>query len=246
MILRFLHWNILFKEKIDNILSFINYLSPDTICLNELSNGLKFNNKIDTAVYLAQKLHFDHFTKKYMDWKGDESQLVESGIFSYFPIIRKKFHYTKSLSYDKALGIKKGSVYLEAEIKVNRRKLIFATDHLSYTSGLIETKDKFSEVEKLTEILKRNKKNFVFSGDLNAPPTSYTIKKIQNYLVNCGPSLRQKTAFTKESLDPLGWKLDFRWRLDYVFATKDMVVKSAKIVNTFKSDHLPILVEFVV
>ena len=76
MILRFLHWNILFKEKIDNILSFINYLSPDTICLNELSNGLKFNNKIDTAVYLAQKLHFDHFTKKYMDWKGDESQLV--------------------------------------------------------------------------------------------------------------------------------------------------------------------------
>ena len=35
-----------------------------------------------------------------------------------------------------------------------------------------------------------------------------------------------------------------RWRLDYVFASKDIRVIRSKIIKTKFSDHLPILVEF--
>lgn len=244
MIVKFLHWNILFKEKIENISSLLLEINPDVFCLNELSSGLGFNNNIDTAAFIAQKLGFNYYAKEYMDWKGDGSQLVTSGIFSRFVITKKQSIYTKKISFDKSTGIKKGSVYVAVVLEIKNRQLTVATDHMTYVSGQKESVDKMREADDLIKIIEYKKENFIFSGDLNVSPNSYTIKQISKYLSSCGPSYKEKSAFTKEIVDYAGWKTGFDWRLDYVFATPDVKVKSAKIIKTSYSDHLPILVEF--
>ena len=122
--------------------------------------------------------------------------------------------------------------------------LTVGTAHVSYSHRFEITDRKIMEVNKLIKILKKNKKMFVFTGDMNSTPDSYTIKQLEKILKNCGPDGYQKTWTTK----PFDYK-DFketklRWRLDYVFASKDIRVIRSKIIKTKFSDHLPILVEF--
>ena len=40
MLIKLLHWNIWFKEKIENIVELLKEYKPDIVCLNELSKGL--------------------------------------------------------------------------------------------------------------------------------------------------------------------------------------------------------------
>ena len=71
-----------------------------------------------------------------------------------------------------------------------------------------------------------------------------TVKKIQKILRNCGPNIKEKTWTTKP-FDLNGFKATgLNWRLDYIFATKDLKVTNSQIIKTEYSDHLPLIVEF--
>ena len=53
-----------------------------------------------------------------------------------------------------------------------------------------------------------------------------------------------QATWTTKPFDYGGFaETELRWRLDYAFATPDLEITSAKIVETEYSDHLPILVE---
>ena len=184
------------------------------------------------------------FEKEYMDLKNNGNELVLSGILSRFPISRNTYFYTSEMKAGELGDIKRGSVYIEIEVNINNKKLTIATDHLSYISRFEENDKKTKEVKELIKIIKRKKADFIFSGDLNAPPNSYIVRQLKTYLNSCGPDDNEKSAFSKDLHDYEGWTTGFEWRLDYVFASKDMKVKSAKIIKTEYSDHLPILVEF--
>lgn len=115
---------------------------------------------------------------------------------------------------------------------------------MSYTHRFEPTPEKRIETDKLVEILKSKNERFLFTGDLNALPGSYTVSEVEKHLKNAGPDFDAKTWTTK----PFSYNgfeastLD--WRLDYVFATPDVQIKAAKVLETPYSDHLPILVEF--
>lgn len=243
MVLKLLHWNILFKEKIEDIVKLLKEYQPDIVCFNELSKGLEFNGGIDTTKYVADKLGYDYFFHEGQIWTEDGKKVIGNGIFTGLPIINSSFDYTKVPESKEGIVEKRGSAYIEVEIKLNNDRLTIATDHLMYISKFIETAEKRKEVDRLIEIVRNNKNHYILTGDMNGSPTSYIIKNIESYLVSAGPSHEEKTAFTKELHDSAGWKTGFEWRLDYVFATKDIRVKSAKIIKTDYSDHLPILVE---
>ncbi|MBI2641509.1 endonuclease/exonuclease/phosphatase family protein [Candidatus Roizmanbacteria bacterium] len=243
MTLRLLQWNILFKENIEHIVQVIRQYQPDVINLQELSSGLEYNRGIDTASYIAEKISYNYFFQPGMVWSKDEAKVVGNGIFSKFPI--SKFSYSCTAQVEKRQRAEKyGSVYIEGELKLGSIPLTVATDHLMFISQFVETEEKIREVDTLTEIVKEKKRAYLFSGDLNAPPDSYTIRELKKYLTLCGPDVSQKTAFTKPLDDYAGWKTGFDWRLDYVFATNDIQVHSAQIIRTDYSDHLPIFIEF--
>jgi endonuclease/exonuclease/phosphatase family metal-dependent hydrolase len=114
---------------------------------------------------------------------------------------------------------------------------------MSYTDGFMQTSDKSIETDRLIAILKEKRHAYVLTGDFNAEPGSYTINEIEKRLKNAGPGMEEKTWTTK-LFSYKGFeanKLD--WRLDYCFATPDIEIKSAKIIKTDYSDHLPILLK---
>ena len=83
----------------------------------------------------------------------------------------------------------------------------------------------------------------IFTGDLNITPNTESIKLIEKHLKNCGPNYNESTWTTKP-FDFMGFKeTKLKWRVDYVFASKDVKVLNSKIIKTKYSDHLPILVE---
>ncbi|OGK24054.1 hypothetical protein A3C25_05060 [Candidatus Roizmanbacteria bacterium RIFCSPHIGHO2_02_FULL_38_11] len=245
MLIKLLHWNIWFKEKIENIVELLKEYQPDIICLNELSRGLEYNDRKNTVKFVADYLGYNYFFHEGMVWKGDGNRVAGNGIFSKFPII-KSLYVNTSTPIRRGEIERYGSVYVETKMKAFDDILTIGTDHLIYFSEFKETEDKIRETDRLVEIIKKKKSKYVISGDLNVPPTSNTIRRVEKHLSSSGPNHEEKTAFTKDADIPdyAGWKTGFEWRLDYVFATKDMKIKSAKILKTEFSDHLPILVEF--
>jgi len=243
--MKLLQWNIWYQEDIRNILSTLREINPDIACLQEMTiDHPDYNKGIDTPRYLAENLGLNHFFKAAHD---DPANTFGNAIFSRFPITESNFSFIKESSSPHGVECDysdQGRVYVECLLDAGERKLSVGTTHMFYTDKFAPTPSKEAETNKLIEILSKKKDNFIFTGDLNALPGSYTINKIQKHLNSAGPNLEQNTWTTK----PFSWNgftadtLD--WRLDYCFATPDIQIQSAKIIGTFYSDHLPILLEF--
>jgi endonuclease/exonuclease/phosphatase (EEP) superfamily protein YafD len=79
----------------------------------------------------------------------------------------------------------------------------------------------------------------VFGGDLNAPPSSGVIQSIKQYADDAYMSDHLFGLFTFRTSFPT-------MRLDYLFHSKDLIVKSTNIVDVNLSDHFPIRGEFLI
>ena len=242
MEIRLLQWNILFKEKIENILEVLQEIQPDIICLQELKLNDKWNNYVDTAAVVAESLGFHyHFAPAHVSQNG---ATIGNGIFSRYPLLKKESFFVQEPKAAEAKAWDEGRVVATADIDLQGVTLKVSTTHLSYTDRFRETKQKEKEVRKLVTYLQKQGSSFIFSGDLNVTPTSNTIRELSKFLKDCGPSYDEPTWTTKP-FELYGFEeTELRWRLDYVFATADITVNSARIVETKFSDHLPILVEF--
>jgi endonuclease/exonuclease/phosphatase (EEP) superfamily protein YafD len=107
-----------------------------------------------------------------------------------------------------------------------------------------QTAAKRAEADALVEIFRKKKRRFVIGGDLNSLPESYTVVAIEKYLRDAGPA-KDQNSWTTKPFSYGGFAASGReWRIDYCFATPDVQVKSARVVETLYSDHLPILVDF--
>jgi endonuclease/exonuclease/phosphatase family metal-dependent hydrolase len=246
--MKLLQWNIWYKEDINNILSTLKEINADIVCLQELTiNHPHHNQEIDIPQYIADGLDFSFFFKEAQRSISDgQERKYGNGIFSRYPIVQSDFRYIQEPQDPDIQDpdySKEGRVYVEALINTGDRQIIVGATHMSYTDRFVPTPEKEAETEKLIEVLKEKKSNFIFTGDLNSLPGSRTINEISKLLKNAGPSLEESTWTTK----PFSYNgfdantLD--WRIDYCFVTPDVKIKSAKIFKTEYSDHLPILLE---
>lgn len=236
-----IQWNIWYKEKVENIAKFLVANKADIICLQELTVNSPYQNIKDTPKYIASQLNYKYHNQIIpLESTEGTSPKLANGIFSKFPIKSKNSLWinepTSGGGYDDQYR-----AYVEVGLKVENKILEIGTTHMSYTDKFIDTDGKKQESFRLAEILKTKKTNFIFTGDLNSQPNSFTINTISNYLKFAGPDLNQKTWTTK----PFSYKgfeeTNLNWRLDYVFTSKDVQVMSSEILKTSYSDHLPIL-----
>jgi endonuclease/exonuclease/phosphatase family metal-dependent hydrolase len=248
MKIKILHWNIWFQEKVENILKVVKEINPDILCFQEVTIGSNFNNKKNVAKFIARELNYNYnFSNahKYefpITPKG-ESNYGGNAIFSRFPIIKNSNFPIMNPKDLPELKYERRTCAV-SEIKVNKNKIIkIATAHASYNKGFIEDKEKINEAKKLINFFKKNPKNLIFTGDLNLSPNTNSIRLIGEKLEHCGPDYKKPTWTTKP-FSFMGFEeTKLKWRLDYIFATKDIKVLSSKIVKTEYSDHLPILLE---
>ncbi len=241
MIVKFLQWNIWYKSDIEKIASFIQRQDCDVICLQELMIDYGPQSRSDTPKYIADKLGYDYCVQVLHKDPSGWSQA--NGIFSKFKIMRFEERYinkpTGNEGYDDEF---RG--YLEACIKVSphRTHIWVATTHMSYTHAFEETASKKLETNNLLDCINTRKgEPYIFSGDLNSLPGSYTVKKLHQALSPGDPSYATPTWTTK----PFSYKdyeaIDLDKRIDYVFCGKKIKLVSSKIYQTTLSDHLPIV-----
>jgi len=246
MIVRLLQWNILRKEDPDKVIRLIKKINPDIITAQELIQNTQL--KIDTAEYIASKLNLNYFYHAADTWSPAKNGKTSQGnaIFSKFPFLTTGFQYVNQPHHNPPDANFEGRIYIEVSCNINSKKIFFGTTHLSFSPKFIINDKRRKQVDNLISLVK-NKKNYCFTGDLNSAPDTYTITQLKKYLVNAGPDFDQSTWTTKPFDYHGQFKEDkLRWRLDYVFCTPNMKVKSSKIISTAVSDHLPILVEFVI
>ncbi len=238
-----LQWNVWYNEDLQKIADFLVQHPADILCLQELTIGhVPYADK--TPEYLAEKLGYHCYYKEIpIETTAGKGITLASAILSKFPISASRFVWINEPRSGGGYS-DEYRAYVEVTLEINDQKVTLATTHLSYTDRFQPTAQKAKETANLVALLRQHTQNFIFTGDLNAPPDSPTIQAISEHLQNAGPEITQKTWTTKP-FDYNGFhEKDLNWRLDYVFATPDLRVTNAQIISTTTSDHLPILAKF--
>ena len=242
MIVKLLQWNIWYKEDIDQIVKEITRFDADVITAQEFIQHSKIN--LDTAKYVAHKLGFNYFYHTADTWGGRKDKETQgNAIFSRFPITKTDFTYISPPKHNPTNALEEGRVYVETTLDIEGKPLTVGTTHLTFTPHFEITDQRKTEANKLIEVIKDKKANYIFGADLNAAPDSYIIKEFAKHLKHVGPDYSQAT-FANQPFDYRGmYQVEgLEWRLDYLFTTPDVRVISTQIMTTKYSDHLPILV----
>jgi len=240
MRIKILHWNIWFQERVENILKLLEEVDADVLLLQEVTKGCEYNNGKDIAKTIGDKLKLNYnFALAHEYTKHCQG----NAIFSKFPFSSNSNFLIQEAGEIYSYSTEARSCAV-SKIDFGYGKILnFSTTHSSYNRKFTETKAKLEEIGKLIEFFRENNEKLIFSGDLNVAPGSDSIKLIERELVSCGPDYNQATWTTK-SFSYDGFKEDrLRWRLDYIFASRDVKIISSKIIETKHSDHLPILLE---
>lgn len=247
MKVKVLQRNVWFKERAENLVQIMKKYNPDIICCQEVTQGSWFNDKRDVAQFIAQELSYNYFYSRahkyeYPHTPKWESNFWWNAIFTRFQI-KDSFDFALINPDDSQDYPYERRTCAVAKIQAWENILTIATAHKSYSSRFSEDEDKIDETKKLINFFKEND-NIIFTWDLNLTPDTKSIKMIEKELQNCWPDYEQSTWTTKPFSFVWFEETELNWRLDYVFASKNLKVISSEIISTDFSDHLPILVEF--
>ncbi|MEM0542092.1 endonuclease/exonuclease/phosphatase family protein [Flavobacterium sp. j3] len=220
----------------DTILSFINEQNPDILCIQEYSQ----NAKVDLRVYKYKAI--------YMEGKN-----IKTGqaIFSKFPIFNQgDFKIPQAGNNIIYADIKKGkdtirvyNIHLQS-IKISPdvneiQEHVDVIDQNKSQQLFTRIRDAFKKQEQQTEVLVNHKKEctypVIICGDMNNSAFSYVYRNIKSDLNDC----------FEEAGTGFGQTYKFKYypaRIDYIFASKSMKVKSFRSFTEFNySDHYPIM-----
>ncbi len=235
---RFLHWNILYEEKAENILSLVKDLKPDILCCQEINDT---NNNLVSM--FAKKFAYYYFEPAIIIGATNEKLILGNAIFSRFPMANKRKVFLQNGPNATSGNQHEERIYIEANLDCDGEELTVGTTHLSFTPQFAMTSDKKQQAKNLLEAIKGRQSRFVISGDFNSTPNTSLIKSLNEQFVSAGPPNSEPT-FTTIPFSFLGFDVTgLDWRVDFIFTTKDMRVLKSEIVKTKFSDHLPILAE---
>jgi endonuclease/exonuclease/phosphatase family metal-dependent hydrolase len=236
-------WNIWYNQPVEAVAEVLAELDADVVCLQELTRGLP-EMVADGPAYLAEQLGYRYIAPPIA--RTDKAGWTQAnGVFTKLSGQDGRWCYVQQPSGTGGYADEYRS-YVELACAVGTEIVHVGTAHLSYTDGFYPTAAKAAETDALVAELGHHTERYVFCGDLNALPGSYTQKAVAKTLVHCGPDMAVPTWTTKPFAYN-GFSADeLAWRLDYVFATPDLVVRSAEVVDADVSDHLPVLVRFAI
>jgi endonuclease/exonuclease/phosphatase family metal-dependent hydrolase len=238
-----LQWNVWYLEKIDEILRVIAKISPDVLCLQELSTNTDANPDISTGEVIRNEFGLNAHMKVAQTWEGWHKDSQENGIFSRFPLIENVTRYVRDPHPPNTIDYaREGRVYLESTLELGEKTLHVGTTHMSYAHRFEPSEERRVEDRQLLNFLDRDE-NFVFAADLNTHSETDLVRSLMSKYQHAGPPLDHNTWTTKP-FDYNGFREEgLNWRLDYVFTSNDVKVVRSEVVNTNVSDHLPLLIE---
>jgi endonuclease/exonuclease/phosphatase family metal-dependent hydrolase len=238
-----IQWNVESRERLENISSFLNAHRADVICLQELTIGHPWHDFRHAPRFISQELNYQCSFVEIPNTSPEGAPVVLANAILTGGNIQESKSAFVSQS-DQRIGFEYQSrAYLEAQIELRDKLVTIGTTHLGYSDRFRISERRKGELQCLVNQISRHTERFVLAGDFNAEPESYVVAELTKGLSSVGPDLKQPTWTTK----PFSYR-DFyadrlNWRLDYIFATRDVAVLRSEILDSPYSDHLPIYAE---
>lgn len=225
MSLKILSWNIWIQGYFDQIADFLKKSNADIICLQEVKND---DPKRDIISFLNELGYKHVFTPNKRRWA---TEIINDG-----PAIFTKNDIKSTQTY--ILSESDSRAAIEARIDIKGQILHVFNTHLLHTHQQ-ESKIQNEQAANLIKLLPD--KLTILMGDFNALPESLVIQKIKKKLIASDLSFLPTWSVYPEGC-PTCNPQDINMKLDYIFTTKDIKVKSFKVEKSRGSDHLPISV----
>jgi endonuclease/exonuclease/phosphatase family metal-dependent hydrolase len=121
---------------------------------------------------------------------------------------------------------------LEVLIKVRGIPVRVFNTHLQHDSQV----ERLAQVDRIREVLLNADESVVLLGDLNAVPATPEIEGLTDLLVDAWVTAGVGDGFTFDAATPHA-------RIDYVMSSGDIVARTAAVVTTDASDHLPVVAD---
>ena len=233
-------WNVQTSEELDNICGYLAKNTVDVICLQELMVGDPRQDYRNGPEFLAGELGYRCKFVALPNISPSGSPVVLANAI----LTRGEIQRSKSVLLsqpDARIGFEYQSRgYIEVDVVIRGTEFTVATTHLGYSEGFQMSDRRRAEVEHLVGEIGYTRERFVLTGDFNAEPRSYVISEVSRRLKSAGPEHTLPTWTTK----PFSYRgfqaSELKWRLDYIFTSKDVEVVHSQILRSPFSDHLPI------
>lgn len=236
MKLKILSWNIWCGTYLDEVIEFLKNSDADIIALQEVSESDSGN----MAEIIAKKLGYEYVHAIGMKiplrflpgYKSDDKRSKKFGT-----AILSRYKITRSKIYELSKENNFRRLIIEADIKVGSENLHIFSIHLKHThQKQLALQD--LEADNLLKLLPE--KNVIVMGDFNSLPGSAVIKMVGQTLQDAETGLATPTWSMYKAGCTVCLVEDVKYKLDYIFASRNLVVNSFRAYSSRGSDHLPI------
>lgn len=223
-----IHVGVGMDKKLDlpRIAGVINAQHPDLVGLQEVDRGVQRTQGIDEIAELAKLTRMDYAFAFNLHYQGGQYGVA---ILSRSPIRATDHRLFQNTREAERRG------FIRAEVRVHGRLVNFVTTHLDYQYD----DGRLFESQQLLSALKDVKGPLIIVGDFNDIPAgrAYQLMRYQ-----FGDAWIESRG-TEEGLSYPADKP--AKRIDYIFfrSTDRVRTKSAWIINTLASDHLPVVAD---
>jgi endonuclease/exonuclease/phosphatase family metal-dependent hydrolase len=218
---------------LDRIATVVEDTHPDVIGLQEVDRHFgERSDFVDQAMWLADRLDLHVVFGANIDLEpltpGAPRRQYGTAILSRYRIRE----WRNTLLPRPAGGEQRG--LLEAVINVRGVRVRAYNTHLQHNSQ----EERLAQVAAIRSIVAEARESVVLVGDLNATPDSPEIGAITEDLADAWAQAGEGDGFTYDAETPHA-------RIDYVLTSSDVVARTAAVVTSDASDHLPVVADLV-
>ncbi len=237
MQLKVLTWNIWCGTYLKDVISFLKKEQPDIIALQEVLEEENGN----IALTIAKELGYEcvvafgmHMPAKFLN----SSSINPETLISFGNAILSKYPIINSTTHDLPQGENKRPM-IQADIKIEENIVHAFSLHLKHSHQQpLEMQN--DQADKLLTVIPKEKS--IVMGDFNCLHDSYPIQTISKVLNNTEPTTQTPTWCKHIGGCSVCNVNEIKYKLDYIFVTKDLNFNSFKVTDSEASDHLPVSV----
>lgn len=214
--------NLKYEYVPDQTMEIIRAENPDIIGINEMDYLNERNDFIDMPKIMAEKLGYNYYFGKSIDYRGGEYGNV---IMSRFPIDMES---VKNIPVPESNSEERDRTYenraiIKAPININGRIINVLISHYGLSYG-----ERVAAVSQTIELINSDTPT-IFMGDLNCQPDAIELQPLYGKLNDTALS---DNMFTIPSDEP-------NRKIDYIFTSNHFKVESSYVIDTQVSDHCP-------
>ncbi|MCA1632298.1 MAG: endonuclease/exonuclease/phosphatase family protein [Acidobacteria bacterium] len=200
---------------------------PDLVALQEVDRGVERTGRVDQIRELARLTKMEFAFAHNLNFQGGQYGVA---VLSRLPILSIDHRRYAHLREAERRG------FLRVEVELKGQRINFVTTHLDYQHA----DNRLYEAGQLLAALRaRQEAPLIVAGDFNDEPSGTTYQLMLKHFNDVWPAGggAAEGGLTYPADKP-------RKRIDYIFhGGSGILVKSARVVQTLASDHLPLVAE---